>query len=105
MEKDCRRIDFPVILDFARYASRQGICPRYQLTAVIFHLCHPPQDVGHYMAFLKISGQWMRFNDTEVEGINQLAALEDNFPGERSFNSNCNHPPLRVRSMNAPFLE
>ena len=79
MEKDCRRIDFPVILDLARYAFRQGICPRYQLGAVISHLGHPPQDVGHYMAFLKISGQWMRFNDTEVEAINQSAALEDNF--------------------------
>jgi ubiquitin C-terminal hydrolase len=80
MEKDCRRIDCPAILDLSRSAFHEGICPRYQLATVISHLGRPPQDVGHCMAFLKISRQWMRFNDTEVEAINQSAALEGNFP-------------------------
>jgi hypothetical protein len=80
MEKDCNRTDFPALLDVTRDAFRQRICPRYQLAAVISHLGRRPQDVGHDMAFPKISGHWMRFNDTEVEAINQSAALEDNFP-------------------------
>jgi hypothetical protein len=80
MEKDCHRIAFPVMRDLNRYAFRQGICPRYQLAAVISHLDRPPQDVGRYLACFKISGQWMRFNDTELEAINQSAALEGNGP-------------------------
>jgi hypothetical protein len=32
------------------------------------------------MVFPRISEQWMPFNDTQVEAINQSAALEDNFP-------------------------
>jgi hypothetical protein len=30
--------------------------------------------------FLRIFGQWIRFNDTEVEAAEQSAALYENFP-------------------------
>jgi hypothetical protein len=32
------------------------------------------------MMFLKIFGRWIRFNDTEVEDVEESAALHENFP-------------------------
>jgi hypothetical protein len=32
------------------------------------------------MKFLRIFGQWIRFNDTEVEAVEESAALHENFP-------------------------
>jgi hypothetical protein len=32
------------------------------------------------MTFLRIFGQWIRFNDTEVEAVEESAALHENFP-------------------------
>jgi uncharacterized UBP type Zn finger protein len=50
------------------------------LAAVISHLGNPEKDQGHYMTFLRIFGQWIRFNDTEVEAVEESAALYANFP-------------------------
>jgi uncharacterized UBP type Zn finger protein len=52
----------------------------YQLAAVISHLGNPEKDQGHYMTFLRIFGQWIRFNDTEVEAVEESAALHENLP-------------------------
>jgi hypothetical protein len=32
------------------------------------------------MTLLRIFGQWIRFNDIEVEGVEEPAALHENFP-------------------------
>jgi hypothetical protein len=43
-------------------------------------LGNPEKDQGHYKMFLRIFGQWIRFNDTEVEAVEQSAVLYENFP-------------------------
>jgi hypothetical protein len=80
MAKDCRRAAFPVILDMTPYAVQtENRCP-YQLAPVISHLGNLEKDQGHYMKFLRIFGQWIRFNGTEVEAVEESAALQENFP-------------------------
>jgi uncharacterized UBP type Zn finger protein len=79
MAKDCRRIAFAVMLDMPPYAVQTENCYPYQLSAVIPHLGNPEKDQGHYMTFLRILGQWIRFNDTEVETVEESAALHENF--------------------------
>jgi hypothetical protein len=53
----------------------------YQLAAVISYLGNSEKDQGQYMTFLGIFGQWIRLNDTEVEAVEESAALHENFPG------------------------
>jgi hypothetical protein len=43
-------------------------------------LGNPEKDQSHYKMFLRIFGQWTRFNDTEVEAVEQSAALYEHFP-------------------------
>jgi hypothetical protein len=80
MAKDCRRVAFPVMLDITPYAVQTENRYPHQLAAVISHLGNPEKDQGHYMTFLRIFGQWIRFNDTEVKAIEESAALHENFP-------------------------
>jgi hypothetical protein len=56
MAKDCRRVDFPVMLDMTPYAVQTENRYPYQLTAVISHLGNPEKDQGDYMTFLRIFG-------------------------------------------------
>jgi hypothetical protein len=37
------------------------------------------------MTFLRIFGQWIRFNDTEVEAIKESAPFRENFPETEGF--------------------
>jgi hypothetical protein len=37
------------------------------------------------MTFLRIFGQWIRFNDIEVEAVEESAALHENFPETQGF--------------------
>jgi uncharacterized UBP type Zn finger protein len=64
MAKDCRRVAFPVMLDMTLYAVQTENRYPYQLGAVISHLEDPEKDQGHYLTFLRIFSQWIRFNDT-----------------------------------------
>jgi ubiquitin C-terminal hydrolase len=80
MTKDCCRVAFPVMLDMISYAAQTENRYPYQLAAVISHLGNPEKDQGHYITFLSIFGQWIRCNDTEVENIEESAALHENFP-------------------------
>jgi hypothetical protein len=80
MAKDCRRVAFPVMLDLTPYAVQTENRYPYQLTAVIFHLGNPEKDQGPYITLLRIFGQWISFNDTQVETVEESAALHENFP-------------------------
>jgi hypothetical protein len=80
MTKDCCRIAFPAMFDMTSYAVQTENCYPCQLAAVISHLGNPEKDQGHYMTFLRMFGQWIRCNDTEVEIIEESAAFHENFP-------------------------
>jgi ubiquitin C-terminal hydrolase len=80
MAKDCRRVAFSVMLNMTPYAVQTENRHPYQLAAVISHLGNPEKDPGHYMTFLRIFGQWIRLNDTEVEAVEESVALHENFP-------------------------
>jgi hypothetical protein len=43
-------------------------------------LGNPEKDQYYYMTFLRIFGQGIRFNDTDVEAVEESAALHENFP-------------------------
>jgi hypothetical protein len=75
-----RRVAFPVTLDMTLLAVQTENGYPYQLAAVIPHLGNPEKDQGHYMTFLRIFGQWIGFNDTEVEAVEESPALHENFP-------------------------
>jgi hypothetical protein len=80
MANDCRCIAFLVMLDMTPYAVQTENCYPYQLAAVISRLENPENDQGHYMKFLRIFRQWIRFNDTAIEAVDESAALHENFP-------------------------
>jgi hypothetical protein len=81
MAKDCRRVAFPIMLDMIPYAAHTENRCRYQLVAIISPLGNPEKGQGYYLTFLRIFGQRIRFNDTEVEIVEESAALHENFPG------------------------
>jgi ubiquitin C-terminal hydrolase len=79
MAKDHRRVAFPVMLDMTPYAVQtENRCP-YQLVVVISHLGNPDKDQCHYMTFLRIFGQWIHFNDHEVEAVDESATFYKSF--------------------------
>jgi hypothetical protein len=80
MVKDCTRVTFPVTFDMTRYAVQTENCYRYQLATVISHLGNPEKDQDHCVTFFRVFGEWIRFNDTKVEAVEESAALEENFP-------------------------
>jgi hypothetical protein len=80
IENDCRSIAFPVILDMTQYAFHLPAPSHYQLVSVIARLGDPRDYQGHYINFLRVFGQWVRFDDTDVQPVDESAALEDNFP-------------------------
>jgi hypothetical protein len=80
MAIDCRRIAFSVMIDMTSNAVQTENRYPYQFTVVTSHLGNPEKDQGHYMTFLRIFGQWIRFDHTEVEAIEESAALHENFP-------------------------
>jgi hypothetical protein len=80
MVEDCRRVPFPAMLDTTPYAVQTENHYPYQLPDGISHLGNPEKDQGHYMTFFRRFGQWIRFNDAEVEAVEQSAAFHENFP-------------------------
>jgi uncharacterized UBP type Zn finger protein len=73
------------MLDMTPYAVQTKNSYSYQLAAVISHLGNPEKDQSHCMMFLRIFGQWIRFNDTEVETVEESAVLHENFPETERF--------------------
>jgi ubiquitin C-terminal hydrolase len=61
---------------------KSGTVSRYQLAAVISHMGEVDEYLCHYIAFVRVFGQWIRFHDIVVTPVNESAALEDNFPEE-----------------------
>jgi hypothetical protein len=58
---------------------------------------NPENDESHSMAFLRIFGRRIRLSDTEGEAVEELAALQDNFPetdipSQRSLSCSVWHP-------------
>lgn len=80
IEKDCRSIAFPMMLDMAPYAFHRNAPAQYQLGGIIAHIGLPQDNTGHYKTFLRIYGQWFLFDGTEVQSVSESAALNDNFP-------------------------
>jgi hypothetical protein len=68
------RLSFPVMLDLTPYSLHLGIRPRHQLAAIITSLGLSQEDAGNRITFLRIFGQWIRFNNTGVEAVSELAA-------------------------------
>jgi hypothetical protein len=80
IEKDCCTIAFPVVLDMTHYAFSSPAPSHYQRVSVIAHLGDPREYQGHYITFLRVFRQWVRFNDTHIQEVPESAALEDNLP-------------------------
>jgi ubiquitin C-terminal hydrolase len=57
----------------------RGVRHEYQLEAVIAHLGIPDHDGEHYIAFVWVFGQWIRFDDSG-EAVNERIARGENFP-------------------------
>jgi hypothetical protein len=76
MAKDYSRVPCQVVLDLSPNAfSTENRYP-YQLATVISHLRNHEKDQSHYMTFLRIFGQWIQFNDTQVEAFEESAPLQ-----------------------------
>jgi hypothetical protein len=75
IEKRCRR-SFPVMPDLTSYAFHPGFVPNMPW--------RPPslteEDVGDFPTFLRALGQWIQYDDPDVEPACEWAALENNFP-------------------------
>jgi hypothetical protein len=87
------------MLDITLSAVQTENCYPYQLAAVISLLGNPEKNQGHYMTFLRIFGQWIRFSDTEMEAVEESAALYK-LPRNREIPSNCYYPALCGRQLN-----
>jgi hypothetical protein len=68
------------MLDLTPYGFHPGIQSQYQRAAVVAHVSLPEEDIGHYITFGRVSGQWIRFDGIDVEAVSESAALENNFP-------------------------
>jgi hypothetical protein len=62
------------------HAFNRGVRHEYQLRAVIAHFGIPDHDGGHHIAFVRVFGQWIRFDDSGVEVVNESGARGENFP-------------------------
>jgi hypothetical protein len=105
IEEGCRHVSFPVMLHLAPYAFCREIRYECQFATVIAQLGLPDENVGHYVRFLRVFSQRIRFADTEIKAVNESAALTNNFPKNRRFNSSCNHPARRLNELNARLHE
>jgi hypothetical protein len=56
IEKDCRAIAFPVILDMTQNTFGPRAHSHYQFVSVIAHLGDPQDYQCHYITFLKVFG-------------------------------------------------
>ena len=73
MKKITTKVQFPFTLDFTAYCAATCIEPhrdmRYDLFGIIVH--KGTLSGGHYIAFVKRSGQWYIFNDELYEPVTE----------------------------------
>jgi hypothetical protein len=62
------------------YAFHRGVRYEYQLGAVIAHFGIPDHGGRRAIAFVRVFGQWIRFDDWGVEAVIESEALGENFP-------------------------
>jgi hypothetical protein len=80
IEKDCRTIAFSVILDMTQYDFGLSAPFHYLLVSGITHTGDSRDYQVHYGPFLSAFGQWVRFDDIDVQEVTESQALDDNFP-------------------------
>jgi hypothetical protein len=79
MERGCNNSDsVPACL--IPYAFHPGIPSKYQPAKVIPYLGRHEDDVGYYITFFRVFGQWIPFDDSYFGAVIELAVLEDTFP-------------------------
>jgi hypothetical protein len=78
--KDCCTGTFLVILAMTQYAFGPPARSHGQMVSVIAHLGDPRGYQGHYITFLRVFGQYVRFDDTHVQRVPESQVLEENFP-------------------------
>jgi hypothetical protein len=79
MERGCNNSDSVhacLILD----AFHPGIRFQYRPATVIPYLGHHEDDVGYYITFFMVFGQWIPFDDSYFAAVIEFAVLEDTFP-------------------------
>jgi hypothetical protein len=69
-------------------AFHRGVHYEYQLgpLLLIAQLWISDHDGGHYHAFVRVFGQWNRFDDWDIEAVNESGALGENFPDPAASN-------------------
>jgi hypothetical protein len=77
IEKYFRTIAFPVTLDMTQYAFCLLTRSHSHLVSVITHLGDPRDYQSDSITSLRVFGQWVRFDDTYVQEVRELQALED----------------------------
>jgi hypothetical protein len=78
IEKDRRRIAFPVILDMIQYDFERRVRYQCPLATIISPLGDSDEHMGHCVAILSVFRQWIRFENHDVEPTNESQALEEN---------------------------
>ncbi|ADM11193.1 ubiquitin carboxy-terminal hydrolase [Encephalitozoon intestinalis ATCC 50506] len=80
--------EFPSSLDMSPFMDKdegkESESPEiYNLYSVIVH--RGDHDEGHFYAYVKIKGKWIKFNDTVVTEAGEVEALEHNFGGRHPY--------------------
>ncbi|KMV66422.1 ubiquitin carboxyl-terminal hydrolase [Encephalitozoon cuniculi EcunIII-L] len=80
--------EFPDSIDMLPFLDRDSKRKEesdetYDLYSVIVH--RGDHDEGHFYAYLKINGRWLKFNDTVVTEAGEMEALEHNFGGRHPY--------------------
>lgn len=80
--------EFPPSIDMTPFMDKddgkeKGGDEIYDIYSVIVH--RGDHDEGHFYAYLKINGRWLKFNDTVVTEAGEMEALEHNFGGRHPY--------------------
>jgi uncharacterized UBP type Zn finger protein len=67
-EKVLDKCAYPEDIDFAPWTLDPSVPRPYELYAVLVHEGSQASS-GHYYVFIRLEGQWFRFNDEHVEEV------------------------------------
>jgi hypothetical protein len=85
-------------LGMTKDAQPPSIPHWYHLGAVIAHWGRPNIWVCRYITFLRLSGQWIEFNDRIVHSVTEKDGRRQ-LPWKKWFHSNCQYPAVRGRGV------